>query len=688
MSLQTPRKLWEHPNPDGTNMGRFKTALEDHSGKSFKSFHDMHRYSVTRRSDFWEFLWDYSGLLHEGVYTRVVDESARMDSIPVWFDGVKLNFAENLLLPLNGLSGKEDDKVAVSEFNELGPQSRVTLTWGELRRRVGQLAHAMKANGVVKGDRIATCSCNNIDTLVVFLATAAIGAIFSSSSTDIGVSGILQRLQQIGPRLVFMDDTALYNGKQIDLREKIGEVAKGLQTTPEFRGIVSQARFKSQYKDVSGIPMVQPLETFLSKSNGQSDLTFERVNFRDPFLIVYSSGTTGAPKCIVHSVGGTLLNAYKEGALHQEFGPQSTSMQYTTTSWIMYLAAVQTLLLGTHVILYDGSPFLPYSTALIELAAKERVTHFGTSPRYLEELRRIGTRPRELVNLESLQIVSSTGMIFPEALFEWFYDEGFPPHVRVNNQSGGTDIAGCFGLSNSLTPVHSGGCSGLGLGIPVEVYDSEVEGDKVSGRPIKEGIPGELVATAAFPNMPVMFWGPGGQSRYHEAYFSHFDGVWTHGDFIMIHPTTKQLFFLGRSDGILNPSGVRFGSSEIYNIIDKEFATEVEDSLCVGQRRPTDRDERVFLFLKMRKGKTFTNHLVEMVKEAIRKGLSARHVPKLIFPTVQIPVTINGKKVEMPVKRIISGEKIQPSGTLANPESLEYFYQFAKIGNEKAKSKL
>lgn len=332
----------------------------------------MHRYSVTKRSDFWGFLWEYSGLLHEGNYTRVVDESARMDNIPVWFDGIKLNFAENLLLPLRGQPSKEDNEIAVSEFNELGPQSRTTLTWGELRQRVGQLAHAMKANGVVKGDRIATCSCNNIDTLLVFLASAALGAIFSSSSTDMGVSGILQRLQQIEPRWVFMDDTALYNGKRIDLRKKMAEVANGLQTTPDFRGIVSQTRFKSERKDLSGIPMAQTFEKFLAKSNGQCDLTFERVDFRDPFLIVYSSGTTGAPKCIVHSVGGILLNAYKEGALHQEFGPQSTSMQYTTTSWIMYLASVQTLLLGTHVVLYDGSPFLPHSTALIELAAKER----------------------------------------------------------------------------------------------------------------------------------------------------------------------------------------------------------------------------------------------------------------------------------------------------------------------------
>jgi acetoacetyl-CoA synthetase len=333
----------------------------------------MHQYSVTKRSNFWAFLWDYSGLIHEGNYTQVVDESARMDSVPIWFDGIKLNFAENILLPLRSQSGKEDNTIAVSEFNELGLASRVTLTWGALRRRVGLLANAMRAQGVVKGDRIASCSCNNIDTLIVFLATTALGAIFSSSSTDIGVSGILQRLQQIEPRWVFMDDTALYNGKRIDLLGKMTEVTVGLQKTPGFRGLISLARFKSQQKDVSGIPMVQTFAEFVSKSNGRSELFFERVDFRDPFLIVYSSGTTGAPKCIVHSVGGALLNSFKEGGLHQEFGPRSVSLQYTTTSWIMYFATISSLLLGTQVVLYDGSPFLPNSTVLLELAAHERL---------------------------------------------------------------------------------------------------------------------------------------------------------------------------------------------------------------------------------------------------------------------------------------------------------------------------
>ncbi|KAF9771387.1 hypothetical protein IL306_010979 [Fusarium sp. DS 682] len=637
MSLAAPRKLWEHPSPATTNMGQFKTALECHSGKSFA---DLHQYSVTERSDFWAFLWEYSGLIHEGTYTRVVDESARMDSIPAWFEGIRLNFAENLLLPLRGLSGKQDDEVAVTEFNESGPQSRTPLTWGRLRQRVGRLAQAMKANGVVRGDRIASCSCNNIDTMVVFLATSAVGAIFSSNSTDMGVSGILERLQQIKPRWVFMDDTALYNGKRIDLREKLRSVVDGLQTIPEFRGIISQARLKAEPKDVSGIPMVQPFGVFVSRTD-RDDLTFERVDFRDPFLIVYSSGTTGAPKCIVHSVGGVLINAYKEVVLHQEFGPQSISLQYTTTSWIVYLAVVQSLLSGAHVLLYDGNPFLPHRAALVELAAKERVTHFGTSPRYLEELRQAGIRPREVNNLEALQVVSSTGMIFPEALFDWFYDYGFPAHARVNNQSGGTDIAGCFGLGNTLTPVYSSGCPGLALGIPVEVYDSEVQGNSAKGRPVEHGTPGELVATKAFPNMPVMFWGDGGQAKYHDAYFARFDDVWTHGDFVMIHPETRHLLFLGRSDGILNPSGVRFGSAEIYTVIESDFANEVEDSICVGQRRPTDNDERVFLFLKLQPGATFTDGLVTMIKNAIRKALSARHVPHAIFPTPQIPASFS-----------------------------------------------
>ncbi|KAJ6080762.1 hypothetical protein N7499_005636 [Penicillium canescens] len=543
--------------------------------------------------------------------------------------------------PETGYEGKEDDKVAVVEVREAGAEGATYVTWKELRNMTGRLVQALKAHGVKRGDRIAVCASNSVDTLLVFLAATALGAIFSSMSTDMGTRGLLDRLLQIKPVCLFMDDFAVYT-------------------------------------DISDVPKACTLDDFLAKAP-HDRLEFARVRFRDPFLVVYSSGTTGQPKCIIHSVGGVLLNAHKEGGLHQEMRSDSVILQYTTTGWIMYLAQVQGLLFGARIILYDGNPFLPHVSVLIELAAKERVSHLGISPRYLYELQRCKINPREIADLQCLQLVTSTGMVLPDSHFEWFYDVGFPPNVRLNNISGGTDIAGSFGTGNALLPVYVGGCAGLSLGIPVEVYDPSIDRGGAKGVAVADGIPGELVATAAFPNMPVGFWGQDGDKRYHQAYFAEFDRVWTHGDFVSIHPTTKQLFFHGRADGVLNPSGVRFGSSEIYQVIESDFADEVEDSLCVSQRRPSDNDERVVLFLKMKPNTTFNADLTKRVRAGIRKRMSARHVPSYIFPTPEIPTTVNFKKVELPVKQIISGVHIQPSSTLANPDCLKYYVQFFDI---------
>ncbi|KAJ5700761.1 hypothetical protein N7536_003774 [Penicillium majusculum] len=677
-----PRKIWEHPAPESTQMGHFQRDLEKSTGRKFDSFHDMYLYSVKNRSAFWEFCWKYFQLIHEGSYTKVVDESARMDSVPEWFTGVRLNFAENLLFSrvAGDNTDKEDDKIAVSEVREGAAHEAVHLTWGELRRRTGALIQAMKAHGVVRGDRIALCAANSIDTLLVFLASTALGAIFSSSSTDMGTKGVLDRLLQIKPRWLFMDDLAVYSGKTIDLRPKIGEIVQGMESDPEFEGVIALPRFSLRPADISSIPRTKTLAEYLAKAGGNEKLEFERVGFRDPFLVVYSSGTTGQPKCIVHSVGGVLLNSIKEGILHTELGPNSVALQYTTTGWIMYMGAVQTLLFGARVVLYDGSPFIPGITALVDLAAQEKVTHLGISPRWLHELQQAKIKPREKVDLSSLQVVTSTGMVLRDALFEWFYDEGFPSHVRLNNISGGTDIAGCFGIGNPLAPLYVGGCAGCSLGIPVEVYDSTIEGgDGIKGEPVEEGVPGELVATSAFPNMPTLLWGDEGGKKYHDAYFGRFDSVWTHGDFVSIHPITKQIVFHGRADGVLNPSGVRFGSAEIYRVLEGQFSKEIVDSICVGQRRPTDVDERVMLFLLMKPGVAFTPDLVARVKSAIRTELSPRHVPMFTFETPEIPTTVNLKKVELPVKQIVSGKIIKPSGTLLNPKSLDFYYQFAKV---------
>ena len=416
----------------------------------------------------------------------------------------------------------------------------------------------------------------------------------------------------------------------------MAEVADGMKDVKEFKGIVSQPRWLDSPANVSKVPTALTLQKFLSVAPS-SEPIFEQVAFADPFLIVYSSGTTGTPKCIVHSTGGVILNGHKEARLHYRIDENSTQLQYTTTGWIMYMFAVQVLLMGARTVLYDGSPFVPKLENFIKLIGEQKLTHLGLSPRYFQTLQQAGLAPRKIADLSNLQVVTSTGMVLSDALFEWFYDVGFPPSVQLDNISGGTDLAGAFGTANPILPVYVGGCQCLSLGLPVEVMDQTVESGN-SGVKVEDGVPGELVATKAFPTMPVKFWGENAQQRYFDGYFARFNGVWTHGDFIMLHPTTKNVIFLGRADGVLNPSGVRFGSAEIYSIIDAHFHDTVQDSICVGQRRPDDTDESVLLFLLMKPGKDFTEKLVQEVKTAVRKEMSPRHVPKYIFETPDIPV--------------------------------------------------
>jgi acetoacetyl-CoA synthetase len=569
-----------------------------------------------------------------------------MDSIPQWFKGVKLNFAENILYCGDSQGkptqspGKEDDKIACTEVREgsfLEPIRQIS--WKELRERVGRLSQAMRAHGVKKGDRVALVASTSLDTLTVFLAVASLGGLFSSSSTDMGVKGILDRLTQIKPKYLFMDDWALYNGRKIDLRQKMTDIVEGMKGVTEFQGLISQVRFAQSPADVSAVLSCQSWDEFLSAAKS-SELVFEQLNFSDPFLIVYSSGTTGQPKCIVHAIGGVILNGHKEGRLHRCIDHNSVQLQYTTTGWIMYMASVQALLMGARMILYDGSPFIPNVQNFVHLIGQEKVTHLGISPRYLQTLQVNNIVPKTQTDLSNLRVVTSTGMVLSDALFEWFYDVGFPSVVHLDNISGGTDLAGAFGTGNPIVPVYVGGCQSMSLGMAVSVFDQNVEGGKgIQGVAVEDGVPGELVCTESFPTMPVLFWGENGAERYFNSYFEKYDNCWTHGDFIMIHPKTKQVMFLGRADGVLNPSGVRFGSSEIYSVIDAKFSDEVSDSICVGQRRPQDSDESVMLFLLMKSGKKFNPRLVRAVKEAIRKEYGPRYVPKFVFETPEIPVS-------------------------------------------------
>ncbi|CAK3935422.1 probable acyl- synthetase [Lecanosticta acicola] len=684
--ITVPRKLWEPQyDPKKTMAYQFMQQVNRKYNTRLQTWSDLHAWSVNHRADFWGELFQQQPIIHSGSYSRVVDENARMDSIPRWFEGVHVNFAENMLFwpGSDPTYRKRDDEVVCVEAREGATEIR-NCTWRELREQVGLLSNAMRARGVRRGDRVAIVASNSIHTMVVFLAVTSLGGIFSSSSTDMGTKGVLDRLKQVRPKYVFVDDWALYNGRTYDLRPKMTEIVQGMQGVGEFEGIVGMPRDQKKPLDLSGVQHAEKLSHFLEGAKGDKTPNFERIPFSDPFLIVYSSGTTGMPKCIVHNVGGVLLNCRKEANLHRDAAitpPEKLcTLQYTTTGWIMYLSSCLALVNGSRTILYDGSPFQPDLTSFLKLVSDQKVSDLGISPRWMQTLAtaKPPVLPREAVDLSHLRRVTSTGMVLSEAQFEWFYDQAFPPHVQLDNISGGTDLAACFTMANVMSPVYSGGCVGPCLGMRVEAFDQSIPEGK-PGQALPHGEAGELVCTTSFPTQPVKFWDDTDGKKYFNSYFARFDGVWTHGDFISVHPTTGQVFLLGRADGVLNPSGVRFGSAEIYNVIDLHFGDEVQDSICVGQRRPQDMDESVMLFLLMKPGKKFTPELARKVREAIGRDCGRRCVPKYIFETPEIPTTINLKKVELPVKQIVSGKTIRPSDTLANKDCLDYYYQFAKV---------
>jgi acetoacetyl-CoA synthetase len=419
-------------------MHKFMQHLNKTHSLSLTSFRDLHAFSLSpQRSVFWAEVFKASRYLHSGTASRVVGESAPVSAVPRWFEGVYLNFAENILHHADPTL-KRDGDVAVTEVREGGSATR-SVTWGELRRRAGRLAAAMKGRGVGRGDRVVVVGANSVETLVVWLATAWVGGVFSSSSTDMGVSGILGRSVQVGPKLLFFDDAAVYNGKTVDLRGKVAEVVEGLKVCEEFQGVVVIPRFE-RAKDVKDIPRAETWEAFVDSAKGLPTPGFERIAFHEPLMVCYSSGTTGMPKAIVHSVGGAMISYFKEGVLHESLGPEDVILQYTTVGWIMYMANVCGLLFGARSVMYDGSPFLPDAKVLVRIMEKEGVTKLGISPRWMLEMAKNGIAPRDVADLSKLRIVTCTGMVLSDQLFEWFYDKGFPKHVHLANISGGTDI--------------------------------------------------------------------------------------------------------------------------------------------------------------------------------------------------------------------------------------------------------
>ncbi|KAB8295911.1 hypothetical protein EYC80_008731 [Monilinia laxa] len=673
-SDSTATELWRHANPSSTRMYEFKDIVNKKYGLNLETYDDLYRWSVGNVAEFWEETWWFTGIRAERGFEKVVDKNAPMFPRPDFFQGSLLNFAENLLYPANlTLDPSSPAIIAATE------STRSTISWDALREQVRRCSNALRTLGVKPHDRVAGFVGNHTNTVVAMLAAASLGAIWTGVSPDTGVAAVLDRLVQIEPVVLFADNGVEYNGRLHESLSKTREIVK------ELKGLERLVVF-----DTVDLPVeveefaiengkAETYEEFLkSAANPDAPLKFTQLPPSHPIYILYSSGTTGKPKCIIHSALGTLIQHKKEHILHCDIRPGDRLFYFTTCTWMMWHWLVSGLASGATIVLYDGSPFKPHAHLSMPLLIQElKITHFGTSAKYLSILEQNNTLPlKQNINLSTLRAIYSTGSPLAPSTFKYIYSPGaFPPTINLGSITGGTDIISLFGGPSPLSPVHIGEIQVPTLGMSLLAYSP-------SGQPVPAGTPGDLVCTAPFPSQPTTFFSSGdsslGDQKYFESYFEQFPGVWHHGDFIKFSPATGGIYMLGRSDGILKPSGVRFGSAEIYNILLKHFSAEIEDALCIGRRRPTDDDETVVLFVKMAGAHVFTADLQHGIRGVVRRELSARHVPGVIDQCYEIPVTTNGKKVETVVKQILCGMEGGVSASVANRECLDWYRGWAE----------
>lgn len=623
-------------------MTAFMRYVEEHSKppQSFNgSYERLHAWSISHKEDFWLLLWRFCDVIGN-TGERVLVNGKKMPGAE-WFPDATLNFAENVLR-------YRDDRIAMVFNGENGDRNE--LTYAELYQQVAALASRLKDVGVVAGDRVAGMLPNCIETIVAMLATTSLGAVWSSCSPDFGVQGVLDRFGQIMPKVMFTVDGYFYNGKTIDISDKVNSIHRQIVSIEQLVVIPF-----AQLPDT--IPGGQPWADFLEPNATQ--IEFVQRRFNDPLYIMFSSGTTGVPKCIVHGIGGTLLQHLKEHALHTDLTRNDTLFFFTTCGWMMWNWLASGLALGARLALFDGSPFYPSPTAMFDLIDKEQINVFGTSAKFLSALEKADVKPRESHQLTSLRTILTTGSVLAPESFDYVYRD-IKQDVCLSSISGGTDIVSCFALGNPILPVYRGQLQSPGLGLAVNVYNEQ--GKAVVGEK------GELVCEQNFPCMPTGFWNDPDGSTYHSAYFERFENIWAHGDYAEITPQHGIVIY-GRSDTVLNPGGVRIGTAEIYRQVEK--VEHVLESIAVGQQWQDD--ERVILFVRLREGITLDNNLRDTIKKTIRANATPRHVPAIIAQVNDIPRTISGKIVELAVRQVIHGETVKNTDALANPEALTEF---------------
>ena len=643
--MRTPLWTPSEERKRDANITRFINEINTRHKLSLGTYAELYQWSVENIPDFWAAMWDFAEIKASRQTDQVVEDLTKFPGAK-WFPGARLNFTENLLR-------YRDDQLAFIFKAETQTSKR--MTYAELYDSVARLAYSLKEVGVGMGDRVVGYMPNLIETAISMLAATSLGATWSSCATDIGSAAAIERLGQIEPKVMITADGYFYKGKAFDTLGHAAEVTRGI---PSLKKVIVVS-YTRERPDISQVPNAVYYDDFLSKEKNL-EIQFEQLPFDHPLYIMFSSGTTGKPKCMVQGAGGVLINHLKELLLHTDLKRSDMIMYITSCSWMMWNWLLSSLAVGTTILLYDGNPNYPDLGATWKLIQDEKITVFGCSASYIHFLKKEEFSPRREYDLSSLREISQTGSPLSTDGFEYVYRE-IKSDLHFNSISGGTDINGCFAAGSPILPVYSGELQSAALAMKIKAYDEK-------GHPIYDE-QGELVCEAPSPSMPLYFWNDPDGSKYHRAYFDVYPNVWRHGDYILIHSDTDGITFYGRSDAVLKPSGVRIGTAEIYAQMEK--LPEVADSLAVGQNYLED--QRVILFVKLSEGFELTDQLKDKIRKTLRENASPRHVPALIFETPDIPYTLNMKKVESAVTNIINGRAVTNKDALINPGSLAFY---------------
>ena len=629
-----------------SNVYAFMELVNREKGRNYRNYRELYRFSVDEPEAFWDILFRYLDIVHSVGYERTVDDIHRFPGAK-WFPGCRLNYAENLL------RHEANDEACLIFRGE--DKVRRVLTWKDVKEQTFRLATALRELGVGAGDAVSAYLPNLPETIIAMLATAAVGGVWCSCATDIGPGAAFDRLGQVSPKVLFTTDGYYYKGKEFDTLPNAAQVAARMEGLKK----VVVVHYAGKPEDIATVPNAVLYEDFLAKAVPEP-FVYEQREFNDPTVVMFSSGTTGKPKCMVQSVGGLLINQLKELVLHHDMKPSDRMLYITTCSWMMWNWQAATLGAGSSIVLYDGNPSYPDLDAIWKVLEEEGVTVFGLSASYIHALMAAGFNPREHADLRKLRMISQTGSALSEEGFRFVYRE-IKQDLHFNSIAGGTDINGCFCIGNLLSPVYVGELQAPGLGMKIECYDEK-------GKPVRD-TQGELVCEIPEPSMPIWFANDPDGERYMNAYFRVYPGIWHHGDYVQFNSETGGVTYFGRSDSVLKPSGVRIGTAEIYNIVEK--LPEVQDSLAIGQMYHDD--QRILLFVQLAHGAELTEELKKRIKKDLRTKASPRHVPALIYAVPDLPKTFNGKKVESAVTNLVNGRRITNREALGNPESLDYF---------------